>query len=205
VVDAMAALKQKPKVFISGAAIGIYGDRGGEIMTESSAPGDTFLAGLSRDWEAESMRAEDLGVRTVLLRTGIVLSKEGGALAEMLTPFKFGVGGVIGSGRQWMSWIALDDVVGAIDLALENEDLKGPINLVSPNPITNKEFTTTLTEVLQRPSFLPLPEFAVKLIFGEMGDALLLASTRVLPKRLDEAGYKFKFPNLKSALENALE
>jgi len=204
-VNTLADLKQKPKVFIAGSAMGFYGDRGDEIVTETSRPGDTFLSEVCKEWEMESRRAEDSGIRTVLLRTAIVLSKDGGALATMLTPFKFGVGGVVGSGQQWMSWISLDDVVGIINFALENEHLRGAVNVASPNPVTNEEFTKTLGEVLYRPTFLPLPEFAVNLVFGEMGDALLIDSTRVEPKRLQEAGYEFKFINLKSALEHAVK
>jgi uncharacterized protein (TIGR01777 family) len=204
-VNALAELKQKPKVLIAGSAMGFYGDRGDEILTETSHPGDTFLSDVSKEWETESRRAEDSGIRTVLLRTGIVLSKDGGALATMLTPFKFGVGGVVGSGKQWMSWISLDDVINIINYAIENENLRGALNVASPNPVTNEEFTKTLGEVIYRPTFLPLPEFAVNLVFGEMGDALLIDSTRVEPKRLQEAGYKFKFTDLKSALENAVK
>ena len=205
VVNALSKLRQKPKVFISGSAMGFYGDRGDEIVNEASGPGDTFLSDVSKDWEAESRRAEDLGIRTVLLRTSIVLSKDGGALATMITPFKFGVGGVIGSGKQWMSWISLDDVVEIVNFALENENLRGAVNLASPNPVTNEEFTKTLGEVLYRPTILPLPEFAVNLVFGEMGDALLIHSTRVEPKRLQDAGYQFRFPDLKGALEHAVK
>jgi uncharacterized protein (TIGR01777 family) len=204
-VNTLAELKQKPKVFVASSALGFYGDRGDEVMTETSRPGDTFLADVCKEWEIESRRAEDSGIRTVLLRTGIVLSKDGGALATMLTPFKFGVGGVVGSGRQWMSWISLDDVVGIINFALENENIRGAINVVSPNPVTNEEFTKTLGDVLYRPTILPLPEFAVNLVFGEMGDALLIDSTRVEPKRLKDAGYEFTLPNLRSALENAVK
>jgi uncharacterized protein len=204
VVDAISKLKQRPKVLIAASAIGFYGERGDEEVTESSAIGDNFLAGVSREWEAESRRAEDAGIRTVLLRTGIVLSKEGGALATMLTPFKLGVGGVIGSGKQWMSWISLDDEIAIINFAIENENLRGAVNAVSPNPVTNEEFTKTLGEVLYRPTFLPLPEFAVSMVFGEMGDALLLASTKVLPKRLEDAGFEFKYPKLKAAIEHAI-
>ena len=204
-VNTLAGLDQKPKVFISGSAMGFYGDRGDEIVTETSKVGDNFLADVAKEWEAESRRAEDSGIRTVLLRTAIVLSKDGGALATMLTPFKFGVGGVVGSGKQWMSWVSLDDVIGIINFALENENLRGAVNVASPNPVTNEEFTKTLGDVLYRPTFLPLPEFAVNLMFGEMGDTLLLNSTRVEPKRLKDAGYEFKFPELKSAIENAVK
>jgi uncharacterized protein (TIGR01777 family) len=204
-IETFDKLEKKPKTFISGSAIGFYGDRGDDGMTETSAAGKTFLSEVCKEWEAESRRAEDLGIRTVLLRTGIVLSKDGGALATMLTPFKLGVGGVVGSGKQWMSWISLDDVDGIIDYAIENENLRGAVNVVSPNPVTNEEFTKTLGSILYRPTFLPLPEFAVHMVFGEMGDALLLDSTHVIPKRLLDAGYKFKYPDLKAALEHAIE
>jgi uncharacterized protein (TIGR01777 family) len=141
----------------------------------------------------------------VLLRTGIVLSKEGGALGTMLTPFKFGLGGVVGNGKQWMSWISMDDHIAAILFALVNESIRGAVNAVSPNPVTNEEFTRVMGEVLYRPTFIPVPEFAVNLMFGEMGEALLLDSTRVLPKRLEQAGFKFNFPELKKAIENAVK
>ena len=205
VVDAISRLKNKPKVFIAASAIGFYGERGDEEVTESSAAGDSFLASVAKDWEAESRRAEDAGIRTVLLRTGIVLSKDGGALGTMLLPFKLGVGGVVGSGKQWMSWIAMDDHVAVINYVIENENIRGAVNAVSPNPTTNHDFTKTLGDVLYRPTFLPLPEFAVSMVFGEMGDVLLLASTKVLPKRLEAAGFEFKFPYLQAAIENALK
>lgn len=203
-IEAFAKLKKKPKVFVSASAIGFYGDSGDDEMTETSSAGDTFLAEVSKEWEAESRRAEDMGIRTVLLRNGIVLSKDGGALAAMMTPFKLGVGGVVGSGKQWMSWVSLDDVIGVVNYALENENLRGAVNVASPNPVTNEEFTKTLGSVLYRPTFLPLPEFAVHMVFGEMGDALLLDSTRVVPKRLQDAGFEFKFTDLKTALEHAV-
>lgn len=203
-IEAFARIEKKPKVFISGSAIGFYGDRGDSEMTEASPSGDTFLSQVCKEWEAESRRAEDMGIRTVLLRTGIVLSKDGGALATMLTPFKLGVGGVVGSGKQWMSWVSLEDVVGIINFAIENESVRGAVNVVAPHPVTNEEFTKTLGSVLYRPTILPLPEFAVNLVFGEMGDALLIDSTKVVPKRLLDAGFKFKFKELKPALEAAL-
>lgn len=205
VVDAISKLKKKPHTFIASSAIGFYGERGDEEVTESSAAGDNFLAGVCKEWEAESRRAEDAGIRTVLLRTGIVLSKDGGALGTMLTPFKLGVGGVVGSGKQWMSWISMDDEIAIINFAIENENIRGAVNAVAPNPVTNEEFTKTLGEVLYRPTFIPLPEFAVSMIFGEMGDALLLASTKVMPKRLEDAGFEFKHPNLKEAIEDAVK
>ncbi len=204
VVDAISKLKDKPKVFVASSAIGFYGERGDEEVTESSAAGDTFLADVSKAWESESRRAEDAGIRTVLLRTGIVLSKDGGALGTMLTPFKLGVGGVVGSGKQWMSWISMEDELAIINFVIENENIRGAVNAVSPNPVTNQEFTKTLGEVLYRPTFLPLPEFAVSMVFGEMGDALLLASTKVIPKRLTDARFEFKYPDLKPAIENAV-
>jgi uncharacterized protein len=204
VVTAISKLKNRPKVFVASSAIGFYGERGDEEITESSAAGDNFLAEVSKAWESESRRAEDAGIRTVLLRTGIVLTKEGGALGTMLTPFKLGVGGVVGSGKQWMSWISMEDHIAVINCVIENENIRGAVNSVSPNPVTNEEFTKTLGEVLYRPTFLPLPEFAVSMVFGEMGDALLLASTKVLPKRLEDAGFQFKYPQLKPAIENAV-
>jgi hypothetical protein len=204
VVEALSKLKKKPKVLIASSALGYYGERGDAEMTESDSPGDNFLAEVAKDWEAESRRAEDAGIRTVLLRTGIVLSKDGGALGTMLLPFKMGVGGVVGSGKQWMSWIALDDHIAAINFAIENENLRGAVNAVSPNPVTNEEFTKVMGDVLYRPTFIPLPEFAVSMLMGEMGDALLLTSTKVLPKRLLDAGFEFKYPELKPALEHAV-
>ena len=203
-VETFSKLANKPKVFVSASAIGFYGDRADEILTETSAVGDTFLAKTCQEWETEARRAEDSGIRTALLRTGVVLSKKGGALAQMLTPFKFALGGVIGSGKQWMSWISLADVVSIYNAAIENENIRGAINAVAPNAVTNEEFTKTLGEVVSRPTFLPLPEFAVNLVFGEMGDALLLDSTHVVPKRLEAANFEFKHTNLKKALEDAV-
>lgn len=205
VVDAISKLKDKPKVFVASSAIGFYGERGDEEVTESSAAGEGFLAEVSKSWESESRRAEDAGIRTVLLRTGIVLSKEGGALGTMLTPFKFGVGGVVGSGKQWMSWISLDDHIAILNYVIENENIRGAVNAVSPHPVTNEEFTKTMGEVLYRPTFIPLPEFAVSMVFGEMGDALLLASTKVMPKRLQDAGFEFTYTELKAAIEHAIK
>lgn len=205
VVEAISKLKVKPKVLVTSSAIGYYGECGDEEVTESSMPGDDFLAEVAKAWETESRRAEDAGVRTVLLRTGIVLSKNGGALGTMLLPFKLGVGGVIGSGRQWMSWISIDDHVRVIRHVIENESIRGAVNSVAPGPVTNEQFTKILGEVLYRPTILPLPSFAVSMLFGEMGDALLLSSTRVVPKRLLDSGFEFKYPDLKSALEHILK
>lgn len=205
VVEAISKLKEKPRTFIASSAIGFYGERGDEELNESSAAGTGFLPDVCKAWEAESRRAEDASIRTVLLRTGIVLSKDGGALGTMLLPFKMGVGGVVGSGKQWMSWISLEDEMAVIEYCLENENIRGAINAVGPNPVTNEQFTKTLGDVLYRPTFLPLPEFAVSMLFGEMGDALLLASTKVLPKRLEELGFEFKHPDLKDAIESAVK
>lgn len=204
IVEALSKLNVRPKVLVSASAIGFYGERGDEVMNESSTAGHGFLAEVAKEWEGEARRAEDAGIRTVLLRTGIVLSKDGGALGTMLTPFKMGVGGVIGSGKQWMSWISLDDHVAAINFVIENDNIRGAVNAASPGPVTNEEFTKTMGEVLYRPTFIPLPEFAVSMLMGEMGDALLLTSTKVIPKRLEDAGFEFKYPDLKGALEHAL-
>lgn len=205
VVEAISGLRDRPRVLVAASAVGFYGERGDEELTESSSAGDDFLSAVAKEWESESRRAEDAGVRTVLIRSGIVLSKDGGALGTMLTPFRLGIGGTVGSGKQWMSWISLEDEVAIINFAIENENLRGAVNAVSPNPATNYEFTKTLGEVLYRPTILPLPEFAVSMIFGEMGDALLLASTKALPKRLLDAGFEFKYPDLKPAIEHAVE
>jgi len=204
-VNALAGLKQKPKVFIAGSALGFYGDRGDDVMTETSSPGDTFLAEVCREWETESRRAEDLGIRTVLLRTGIVLSKDGGALATMMTPFKFGVGGSIGSGKQWMSWISLQDLVDAILFFITTPGLSGPVNAVTPYPVTNDEFTHTLARVLGRPAFFAVPRAALQLAFGEMADAALLAGQRMTPERLRREHFDFRYPRLEGALRAALE
>lgn len=205
VVETLGHLRTKPKVFVSASGVGYYGDRGDGVMTEMSGAGDTFLANVCREWEAEARRAEELGIRTVILRTGVVLSKDGGALAEMLTPFKFGVGGVIGSGKQWMSWIAMDDIIAVYNKALEDETMRGAFNACAPDPVRNEEFTKVLGSVLYRPTILPLPAFAVNFLFGEMGDALLLDSTRAVPKRLQDIGFEFKFIDLEAALKHELE
>jgi len=203
-VEALGRLKERPKVFVCASAIGFYGERGDEEIYESSGAGTTFLSEVCKEWEGEARRAEDAGIRTVLLRTGIVLSKDGGALGTMLLPFKLGVGGVVGTGKQWMSWISLDDHIRAIEFAIENENVRGAVNSASPHPVTNEEFTKTMGDVLYRPTFLPLPEFVVSMALGEMGDELLLTSTKVVPRRLEDAGFEFEYPDLKPALEHAL-
>lgn len=200
----LAARRQPPRVLVCASAIGYYGDRGGDVMTESSQAGTGFLADVCREWEAASQPAADAGIRVVCLRIGVVLSARGGALAKMLTPFKLGLGGVVGSGDQYMSWIALDDVVGAIHHCLMDETLRGPVNGVAPHPVTNREFTKTLGGVLSRPTIVPMPAFAVRLAFGEMGEELLLSSTRVEPRQLSASGYTFRFPELGEALRHLL-
>jgi uncharacterized protein (TIGR01777 family) len=183
-VDALASLRQKPRVFVCASAIGCYGDRGDEILTESSAIGTDFLSLVVRDWEAEAARAEICGIRTAELRFGVILSAEGGALAAMLRPFKFGMGGRLGSGKQWMSWISLEDAVGVVCSAITDEQLTGPLNVVAPNPLRNAEFTRITAAVLHRPAIFAAPASALRIALGEMADGLLLASLRVIPERL---------------------
>jgi len=204
-VAALAQLKSPPKVFVSASAIGYYGDRGEESLTEASPSGQDFLSQICRDWEAAAIKAEQSGIRTVITRFGIILSKKGGALPPMLTPFKLGAGGHIGSGKQWMSWIALDDAASAIRVAIANPAMRGPINLVAPNPARNAEFTQVLARVLHRPAILPAPAFTLRLILGEMADALLLSSQRVVPEKLTQQKFKFQYANLESALRRALQ
>lgn len=200
----LAELQTPPGVLICASAVGYYGNRGDEILDEESAPGADFLAETCLDWEQAARPATDADVRTVYLRIGIVLSADGGALAKMLFPFKMGAGGVIGSGNQYMSWITLSDLVGIVDHALDTDGIEGPVNAVSPAPVTNREFTKALGGVLSRPTLFPMPAFAARLAFGEMADALLLSSTRVLPARLQESGYDFQHPQLEGALRHIL-
>jgi len=202
---ALADMVRRPQVLVAASAIGYYGDRRDTWLEEDSEPGTGFLADVCRAWEAAAEPARAAGIRTVTARIGIVLSPEGGALQRMLLPFKLGLGGRIGSGQQYMSWVACDDVVAAIQFAIEQSSLAGPVNVVAPEPVTNREFTQVLARVLRRPAFLPLPSFLARLAFGEMADALLLASTRVRPRRLLEAGYTFRFPTLEAALRHLLQ
>jgi uncharacterized protein (TIGR01777 family) len=198
---AVASRERRPHVLVSGSAVGYYGDRGDEVLTEDSAPGTDFLAQSCVAWEAEAAPAVVAGVRTVFIRTGIVLDAHGGALKQMLLPFKLGVGGRQGSGRQWMSWIALADEVGAIRFAIDNDALRGPANLVAPNPVTNAEFAATLGRALHRPAILPTPMLPLKLRYGaELVDTLLMVSQRVAPAALRAAGYEFGFDTLEAAL-----
>lgn len=202
--ETLSQLQRPPKSLICASAIGYYGNRGSEILTESAGPGAGFLADLCRDWEAACEPARQSGLRVANLRIGMILSTEGGGLAKMLTPFKLGVGGVIGSGRQYWSWISLDDVVGIIAHTLNNSPLTGPFNTTAPTPVTNAEFTRTLAAVLHRPAVFPMPAFVARMALGEMADELLLASARVMPYRLSEAGYQFQHPTLETALRHIL-
>ncbi|MDA0748891.1 MAG: TIGR01777 family oxidoreductase [bacterium] len=203
--ETLAGLNRQPRVLVSASAIGYYGDRADESLTETSTPGTGFLSDTCVAWENAAQPAIDAGIRTVFPRIGIVLSADGGALAKMLFPFKLGLGGVLGNGTQYMSWISLDDLVGVIFHALETDDLQGPVNAVSPEPATNRTFTKTLGHVLSRPTLFPVPAFAARLAFGEMADALLLSSTRVRPTRLQQTDYNFQHPNLENALRHALQ
>jgi uncharacterized protein (TIGR01777 family) len=200
----LAKLATPPKVLISASAIGYYGDRGFEVLTEQSAPGTNFLSGVCRDWEAATAPATEKGIRVVNLRTGVVLSPNGGALARMLTPFRMGVGGIVGSGKQYMSWISIDDLIRVILYTLKMELLRGPVNAVAPKPVTNADFTRILGAVLKRPTVLPMPPFAARLAFGEMADELLLASARVLPMKLTSSGFVFRHPDVETALTDLL-
>ena len=202
--ESIAALPDPPKVMVSTSAVGYYGDRGDEVLTEESAPGTDFLAGVCREWEAAAEPALQAGIRVVYPRLGIVLSPQGGALGTTLPIFKFGGGGKIGSGNQWWSWVALDDVVGSIVHALTDESVEGPVNVGSPNPMTNAEYTKVLGKVLGRPTVLPLPAPAARVMLGEVADALLLASQRMEPARLKDTGYAFRYPQLEGALRHLL-
>lgn len=200
----LARLMRKPAVLLCASATGYYGNRGEEVLRESSPPGSGFLADLCREWEAASEPAARAGVRVVNLRTGLVLSRQGGALPRMLAPFRLGLGGRIGDGRQYMSWISLDELTGVYGYALRTETLAGPVNVVTPNPVTNADFTRTLGRVLRRPTVFPLPAFAARLALGEMADELLLASARVQPAKLLATGYVFRFAELEGALRHML-
>jgi uncharacterized protein (TIGR01777 family) len=203
---ALAKSQSKPRVLVCASAIGYYGDRGDEILGEKSPSGRGFLPEVCREWEEASRSATEAGIRTAHLRIGLVLSPKGGALGKMLTPFKLGLGGRLGSGKQWMSWIHVDDIVGAIHHILRTGSLSGPVNLVAPNAVRNAEFTKVLASVLRRPAILPLPEFALRLAFGrQAADEMLLASQRVQPGKLGSSGYHFRFRELRVALENLLE
>ena len=203
--DAVARLAAKPRVMVSASAIGFYGARGAEVLDEDSRPGDGFLASVCQEWEAATHVARDAGIRVVNARIGIVLAADGGALAKMKTPFQFGVGGRIGDGRQYMSWITLTDVVSALLFALECEQLRGPVNLVAPNPATNAEFTSALGRVLHRPTLLPVPKLALRLGAGrEMANEMLIGGARVIPRELQAKGFEWTDPTLEPALRSLL-
>lgn len=199
-VAALAKMNARPRVLVSATATGFYGNRGDEPLTEESQPGNDYLSGLAGEWEAEALKAEAIGIRVVLARFGIILARDGGALPRMVLLFRFFAGGKIGSGQQWMSWISLADVIEILRFALEKNEVRGPINVISPQPVQNVEFTKTLASVLHRPALFPAPAFALRLVLGEMADALLLSSQRVLPKKLESLGYRFLHADLKSAL-----
>lgn len=201
----MAALEQPPSVFLCASAIGFYGDRGVDRLDESSVRGRGFLADVCQAWEQSTQPALDAGIRVVNMRFGMILSQQGGALAQMLTPFKLGVGGKLGSGQQYWSWIALPDVINAIQYCLEHAELQGPVNFVAPDEVTNLEFTKTLGKVLSRPTCLPVPAWGIKTIFGEMGQELMLSSARVTPVRLKEAGFTFEYGQLEDAFRGLLQ
>jgi len=198
--EAIAKLARKPRAFICASATGIYGDRDSETLDEQSESGGGFLAGVCREWEKASEPAIKAGVRVVNLRFGPILAREGGMLAKLLTPFKMGMGGKVGSGKQFISWVSLDDAVNAVKLAIKDDSMHGPVNIVSPNPVTNEEFTRTLGHVLNRPTALAMPAFAARLAFGEMADEMLLASQKVLPRKLLSAGFQFQLPKLEDAI-----
>jgi uncharacterized protein len=199
-VNALAKMAARPRVLVSASAIGIYGNRGDEILREESPAGGDFLSGVAKEWEAEAEKGEALGIRVVCARLGVILARQGGALPEMARPFRFGMGGKLGSGQQWISWVSLEDVVAILRMALENGALRGAINLVSPQPAQSVEFTAALAKVLNRPALFPAPAFALRLLLGEMADALLLASQRVVPGQLERLGYKFLDTDLVATL-----
>ncbi len=203
-VTGLLQLHARPKVFLSASAVGYYGNRGDERLTDESAPGNDFLARLACDWEKEAARAADFGMRTAMLRFGVILAAHGGALERMLLPFRLGLGGRLGTGSQWMSWLTLSDAVGLIRYALDTPDVSGPVNAVAPNAVTNAEFTKALGKVLRRPTLFPAPAFALRLLLGEMAEALLLSSQRVVPKKLKDRGYRFQHSELEPALRALL-
>ena len=202
--DALARLSRPPSVFVSASAIGYYGNRGDEVLTEKSLPGNDFLAEVCVEWEKATRTAVEKGIRTIHSRFGIILDANDGALAKMLTPFRMGIGGRIGDGKQWMSWIAIEDVVNGLKFLMEDKTASGPVNFVTPNAVTNAEFTKTLGRVLSKPTLFPVPAFGVRLAFGEMADALLLSSQRVEPQVLKEKRFVFRWPVLEEALRHLL-
>jgi hypothetical protein len=203
-VESLRNADPRPRVLVSASAIGYYGDRGDEEVDEDSSSGDDFLARVCVDWEAEAMKAVDAGVRVVIARFGLILGRGGGALGQMLPAFRNYVGGNIGSGRQWMSWVHIDDVTGFIEFALENDSVEGRFNLTAPNPVKNREFAKILGKVMHRPSIFPVPGFVLKLALGEFGE-VLLTGQKVIPRRTLEAGYRFRYDDLEGALRDILK
>ena len=203
-VKSIAAIRHRPKTLVCASAIGLYGERGDTVLDEDAVPGKGFLADVCREWEQEAEAATELGLRVVKVRIGVVLSPKGGALSKMLLPFKLGAGGIIGSGKQYWSWIGLHDLVRIIAFCVEHDSIRGAVNAVSPNPMTNYEFTKGVGRALHRPTLFPLPAFAAKLVLGEMANELLLSSTRVIPKKLKEQGFEFHYPELVGCLEHEL-
>lgn len=204
ITEFIEALDERPRTFISASAIGYYGDRDNKVLTEEAPTGESFLAELCRDWETASREANDLGVRTVQTRFGIILSSQGGALAKMLPPFKLGLGGPLGSGNQYWPWVSIDDVIAAIIFILNNPSLRGPVNLVSPNAVSNSDFTRTLAQILNRPAVIRLPRIVIRTIFGPLLEELLLSSINAVPTKLQNAGFKFKDTNLYETLHDIL-
>ena len=204
-VAAMEKMSPRPKVLVSASAIGYYGDRGDEILTEASGPREGFLSRLAEEWEAEALKARSLGIRVVLARFGIILAREGGALPPMMIPFKIGLGGKLGSGTQWMSWIALEDVVRILRFVMDDEAISGALNVVAPQPVTNLQFTEILAKAVHRPKFFAAPKFVLQTLLGEMADEMLLASQRVVPESLQRNGYQFVHTDLRSALAAILK
>jgi uncharacterized protein len=204
-VSAIGKLQPRPHVLVSASATGYYGDRGEEVLTENSAVGTEFLADLAKEWETEAHQAEQFGVRVAIVRFGIILAKEGGALPAMMKPLKFGVGGKLGDGRQWMSWVALEDVVAIVQRALRDDSFAGPFNVVAPEPIRNADFTTILAQVMRRPAIFAAPKFALRLAMGEMADEALLSSQRAIPEALQQHGYKFLRTDLRTTLQSILK
>jgi uncharacterized protein len=203
-VDALANLRRKPRVLVCASATGYYGDHGDELLTESSEPGTDFLARLARDWESEATRAGAAGIRVAILRFGVIFTSHGGALPKMLLPFRFGLGGRMGSGRQWMPWITLADAVAVARAAITDDRFAGAINTVAPNPVRNSEFTKTVARILHRPAIFAVPAFVLRSALGEMAQPLLLASTRAVPERLTKLGYSFRFADAEAALRAIL-
>jgi uncharacterized protein (TIGR01777 family) len=204
--QALARMQQKPKLLISASAVGFYGNHEpAQVFDESSPSGEGFLSQVCRRWEEETRYAKDAGIRVVNLRFGVVLGKSGGAMAKMLPIFNLGLGGVLGNGRQMMSWIALPEIPGIIEFLIKNNAIEGPVNAVTPQPVANKEFTKALGRAIGRPVILPVPAFGIKMLFGEMGQTLLLEGVRVAPKRLVQSGYCFRYPGLTSALDAVLK